>query len=199
VAGHPRSAPSAPDANAGKVHVPHLNLDPIQSLQPWPVIVTCLHKELEIPALPATDWLTVLMTDPVQLDDIFPGLLGEEWVDWVEDQLLSGALDADDYQDTVLSIIETVSARKWWITLRLVDLAKSSWDVIGPEMMLRGVDASRISLSAWLDVVLITTLKNMEPKDTQMFTSRLEAAPPGEAEPEEMEMSQSAFLALGSE
>ena len=198
MAGRPRSAPSAPSPDTGKVHVPSLNLDPVQSLQPWPVVILCLDRELEIPALPATDWLAVLMANPPQLDDIFPGLLGEDQVEWVEDQLEYGLLGAEDFRDTVLSIIETASARRWWVALRLIDLTRTSWDVMGPEMMLRGVDTNRMSLAAWLDVALITALKNMDPKDTQMFTMRLEA-PPENEEPEEMEMSQSSFLALGSE
>lgn len=200
VAGPRRSAPS-PGADTGRVTVPSLNKDPVQSLQPWPVVVTCCGRELVIPTMPAVDWLAVLMTEDVNLDDAFPGLLGDEDIDWVEDQLLQGKLHLEEYRQLVLGVIETVSARKWYITLRLIDIARSSWDAIGSEMMLRGVDAARISLAAWLDILLITILRNMETKDVTMFTSRLEAPPPEETGDavEDMEMSRSAFMALGSE
>lgn len=200
MAGRPRSAPSTPSPESGRVTVPSLNRDPVQSLQPWPVVVTVCNEDLTIPALPAVDWLQVLMSDPLQLDDIFPGLLDSEDIDWVEEQMLHGRLAAGEFQDLVLDIIETASARKWWVALRLVDVAKRSWDAIGSEMLLRGVDAARMSLAAWLDILLITIIKNMDSKDVTMFTSRLEAPPPEEeADPESMEMSTSQFMALGND
>ena len=173
-------------------------MDPIQSLRPWPVVVTCCGRDVEIPALAAVDWLVILMPEDPQLDDLFPGLLPTEEADWVEEQILAGKLDLGDFQDLLFDVIETVSARKWWVTLRLVDIARRSWDAIGSEMLLRGVDAAVLSLSAWLDVLLLTMLQSMDPKDITMFNLRLEAPPlEVEAEPEEMEMSRSAFLALG--
>lgn len=194
----PRSAPDTSDTpDSGRITVPSLNLDPIQSMRPWPVVVTCVGREVEIPALAAVDWLVILMGTEPQLDDVFPGLLEPEDADWVEEQILDGRLGLVEFQDLIFDVIETVSARKWWVTLRLVDLARRSWDVVGSEMLLRGVDATRISLSAWLDILLITVLKNMDPKEITMFNLRLEAAPDEEQEPEEMEMSRSAFMALG--
>lgn len=197
--GRPRSAPDPPSTDSGRFQVPTLNLDPIQSMRPWPVVVTLGGRELEIPALPAVDWLAILMAPESQLDDLFPGLLSPDGVDWVEEQILDGNLGLAEFQELVFQIIETVSARKWWVTLRLVDVARRSWDVVGSEMLIRGIDPARISLSAWLDVLLITVLKNMDPKDVTMFNLRLEAAPDQEQGPEEMEMSRSAFMALGGE
>lgn len=151
--------------------------------------------------MPAVDWLAVLMSDDLHLDDVFPGLLADVDVDWVEERLLQGDLELDEYQRIVFDIIETASARKWYVTLRLIEVAKSSWDSIGSEMMLRGVDAAQVSLAAWLDILLITILRNMEQKDVTMFTMRLEAPPPEEAQEaiEDLEMSRSAFMAMGSD
>lgn len=192
------SVPSSPGTDTGHITVPKLNQDPVQSLQPWPVVIAFHGEELTIPALPAVDWLTVLMSGEFSLDDVFPGLLDEDDADWVDEQLALGRVGMDEFRATVLDVIETISARKWWVTLRLVDVARHSWDVIGAELTVRGVDATRVSLSAWLDVVLITVLKNMDAKDTTMFNLRLEAPPEDEEKPEEMEMDRSSFLALGS-
>lgn len=195
-----RSAPNpAPSSDSGRISVPSLNQDPIQSMRPWSVLVTCRGRELEIPAMPAVDWLAILMPAEPHLDDVFPGLLPDEDADWVEEQILAGALELTEFQGVLFEIIETVSARKWWVTLRLVDMARRSWDAIGAEMLMRGVDASTLSLSGWLDVLLITVLRNMDSKDITMFTLKLEAPPEGEQESEELEMSRSAFMALGSE
>lgn len=200
MAGRQRSAPSSsPTADSGRITVPSLNLDPIQSMRPWPVVVTCCGRDVEIPALPAVDWLVILMSPEPNLDDLFPGLLSTEDADWVEERIVAGNLGLVEFQGLIFNIIETVSARKWWVALRLIDVARRSWDVIGSEMLLRGVDAAVVSLSAWLDVLLITVLKNTDPKDVAMFNLRLEAAPEQEAEPEDLEMSRSAFMALGGE
>lgn len=187
-----------PSADAGRVNVPKLNRDPVSSLRPYSVTVTVSGGEVEIPALSAADWLAVLMVESVELDDIFPGLLSEEDTDLVEEAILSGSMELQEFRDLVLGVIETASARRWWVALRLVEVARTSWDVIGGEMILRGVDAESLSLSAWLDVLLLTILRNMEPKDTQMFTMRLETPPPEEkgAAVEELEMSQDAFMAI---
>lgn len=198
-----RSVPSSspePTTDTGRITVPSFNRDPIQSMRPWPVVVTCCGRDVVIPALAAVDWLTILMGEEPQLDDIFPGLLSDEDADWVEDQIVAGRLGLEEFQDLILSIVETVSARRWWVAMRLIELARRSWDAIGSEMILRGVDAATLSLSAWLDVLLITVLKNSDPKEVTMLTLQLEAPPPEqESEPEDPEMSRSAFMALGGE
>lgn len=203
MAGRPRSDPDPPSTDSGHIQVPNLNLDPIQSMRPWPVVVTCCGREVEIPALAAVDWLAILMPAEPNLDDLFPGLLEPEDADWVEDQIVAGRLGLTEFQEMIFGVIETASARRWWVTMRLVDLARRSWDAIGSEMLLRGVDAAVVSLSAWLDIFLITVLKNMDPKEVTMFTLRLEAVPEWEQEqgqePKELEMSRSAFMALSGE
>lgn len=187
-----------PSADSGRVNVPKLNRDPVSSLRPCSVTVTIGSDEVEIPALPAADWLSVLMVEGVELDDVFPGLLSDEDTELVEEAILDGVLEMQEFRDLILGVIETASARHWWVALRLIEVARTSWDLIGGELVLRGVDAESLSLSAWLDVLLLTVLRNMEPKDTQMFTMRLETPPP-EAKAgaeQEMEMSQDAFMAI---
>lgn len=187
-----------PSADSSRVTIPSLNRDPVQSLQPWPVLVTVGGVDFEIPALPAASWLSVLMVENLQLDDVFPGLLESADTDWVEEQMLSGSLALDDVQGTILDIVENVSARKWWIALRLVDVARSSWDHLGAEMLFRGIDAGRISLAGWLDVLMLVIVRAVEPEQWQSFILRLEAPPESEEEPEELTMDASSFLALGA-
>jgi hypothetical protein len=72
-------------------------------------------------------------------------------------------------------------------------VAKDNWNILSGEML--KVDATRMSLSGWLDVCLLAILNNMDPKDTTMFTMRLEAPPEeADAKPEEIEMSADSFL-----
>ncbi len=186
------SAPSQP-----QVTVPKLNRDPVQSLAPYSVVVSVAGCEMEIPPLPAADWLAVLMAETPTLDDVFPGLLDEEDQNTVEEMIIQGDLDIDEYRQVLLDVIETVSARRWWVALRLIEGARTSWDVLGGTMGLKGIDATQVSLSSWLDVLLLVTINAMEPKDVQMWTMKLEAPPPEEEVAEEdMEMSSAQFMAM---
>ena len=151
---------------------------------------------MEIPPLPAADWLIVLMVENVDLDNIFPGFLSPEDEDVVDDLLMTGQLNVEEYEDILLSVIETVSARNWWVAFRLIEMARTSWDVLGAEMALRAVDATKISLSAWLDVLLLLTLRNMDPDKVQMFTMKLEAPPPEAEADAEPQMSVSDFMSM---
>jgi hypothetical protein len=186
--------PPSVDTNS-RITVPKLNKDPIQSLSPYSVMVSVGMYEVEIPPLPAVDWLSELMTQDVTLDNIFPGFLSEEDADLVEEMIIAGDLDIDEYEGIILNIIETVSARDWWVTFRLIETARINWDVLGAELALRGVDAGHVSLSSWLDAVLILALRNTDPKDATMFTMRLEAPPPNE-EADEPEMPASQFMSM---
>jgi hypothetical protein len=191
--------PSAPDlAQTPKVIVPQLVTDPVWSLRPWPVIVEIGPLELVVPALPAADWLAVLMVENIDPDDLFPGLLDPADAEQVEEALYAGELSLDDFDQAFLNLVTTVSGRPWWVALRLISVARQSWAGFGGEMLLRGVDANRLSLSAWLDVLLLTILRNSEPEAVTMFTLQLEMPPPDEVKKveSELEMSSSAFMAM---
>jgi hypothetical protein len=160
------------------------------------VIIVMKTREVEIPALSAADWLTVLMTEDLDLGEIFPGLLNDHDSDLVEELILAGDLDYE-YEDIILSIIETVSARPWWVTMRLIELARTSWDVLGAELGLRGVNPTQISLSSWLDILLLVAIRSMDEKDVQMFCLRLEAPPPHvQVDESEMEIPASQFMSM---
>jgi hypothetical protein len=157
------------------------------------VVVTVAGRDFEIPAMTAADWLTLLMVPNLDPFDVFPGLLDEEGIDTI----LAGNLSMAEFEEVAVEVIATASARSWWVALRLIDVARDSWDVIGAELGLRGVDATRLSLSSWLDVLLIIVLRNMDPKDVQMFTMRLENPPQGVEEgAEEPTMTAQAFMAM---
>jgi hypothetical protein len=164
----------------------------VGSLQPWPIELDLAGKAYTIPALPAVDWLTILMADSVDperiLLDLCPG--GHEI-------LLDESLEQDDIGNALLDVIEQVSGRRWWIALRLIGVVRSNWHILGAEMFYRHIDPAALSLSAWLDVMLVITIRSMDPKDVAMFTMKLELPPEGE-EPgtEGMEMSAEQFLSM---
>jgi hypothetical protein len=187
----PSGAAPAPSADSSALHIPRHTLDPIQSLCPWPVTFTAGGREYEIPALPAAPWLALLMDPDATTDDVLIELVPDS-ADLVMDEDM-------DLVELSHSIIQLVSGRPWYLAIRMVLLVYDHWNVLGAEMLRRGVDANRLSLSAWLDVALLTLLQNTERKDHTMLLSQLELAPTTEeVAPEEMEMSHDQFLSLMS-
>lgn len=154
---------------------------------------------IEIPPVPASSWLTYLLTSEPDLDALVNDLMPELEEYYFENDLSYNAMFLQ-----VLDILSSVSARSWWIAFRLISVATNSWHVIGPRLMTSGIDATQISLAAWLDAVLLITMENMEPKHATMFTLQLEAPLPKEVmralgteiEQEEITMDRSAFMAM---
>lgn len=190
----PFNPPSTGSQDAGRVQVPRIVTDAVASLRPWPIELTVGGVQVQIPAYPAADWLSVLMVDELRLDEILLAL-APDVADVIDDALFDGSLSFDDYSDLMLNIITTAAGRPWHKALRLITTVQASWDVIGAELEQRGVDAERFSLGAWLDVALVTLLRNLNEKDVPLFVTRLEAPLPGD-EVEEMTMSVDDFAAL---
>lgn len=175
------------------IAVPAHTRDPVESLCPWPVILTVQGRDYEIPALPAAQWLRVLMREDATAEDVFLELVPEGVRLLLEDD---GSWDAGELAEQV---IELASGRRWYIAMRLINVVRSNWNVIGATMLMKGVDAQQLSLSGWLDVALLVVLQHMEQKDVTMFVSQLEIPPEGEAPPEEeMVMTHEAFMAMAS-
>jgi hypothetical protein len=154
-------------------------------------------EDFTIPAMCAADWLQVLMVENLQPEQVFPGLLGEDDQDWFEDQLHQGQLDLEELYVLAFDVIATVTGRPWWVALRLIGIARDSWDALGGEMAQKS-DASRLSLAAWLDVLFLLVVRNIDDAKRNMFLMKLELAPEGwgPAPEETMEMSGDAFLAM---
>lgn len=187
--------PSASEPEIPTVRVPNQTKDPIWSLRPWPVVVTANGRDVEFPAAPAADWLAVLMTDPIDLEDIIRLLATDG-----EKLLFDEDFGAESYE-MCLEVISSVSGRPWWQAMRLINVAKANWNTVGAEMLYRGFFPGDVSLSAWLDVALVVIIKLMDPKQVTMFTMQLEMPPvdviDGESQEQEMEMDRNQFLSMG--
>lgn len=138
--------------------------------------------------------MTILMREDVDLEEIFPGLVPGA-ADDVDDALINGSLSFEDLYETCLEILAMASGRKWYVTLRLIGVAKQNWDVIGAELALKGVDANRLALAAWLDAFVIVLIRNMDQTKVNMFLMKLEAPPANVDEPEP-EIEADAFMSM---
>lgn len=193
-----RSSASTP-ASPPPLRVPKLNTDLVWSLKPWPAQIYLGGHEFEIPAVPAADWIPAIIDMTEDTVGLLMGLLSEDDQGRLTDLMFTGSVDVEDLFDLCTDLLTTVGARPWWVTIRLISVAQQNWDTVGAEMILKGVNASIMSLSGWLDVFLLVLLRMMDPKQTTMFTTKLEMIPPEFADqvtPESMEISADAFLSM---
>lgn len=156
--------------------------------------------EWGIPALCAADWLQVLMVEDFDPEDVFPGMLSESDRVQVEDQLHHGILLLEDVHHVSLEIISQISGRPWWVALRLIQSARAAWDALGGDIV-RKADAATLSLAGWLDILFLVLVRAIDDDKRDMFLLKLQAVPPGweEDDPEELQMSTDAFLAMAGE
>lgn len=188
-----RPSPSSGDLAVPRVTVPHQTTDPIWSLKSWPVTLEIAGQDWLIPAASAADWLSVLMPNPVDLDEMVRVMVVDG------ESLLFDESIGTELEELCLDVISMVSGRPWWQALRLISVAVANWNVLGGEMLYRGIIPDQVSLSQWLDVLLLVTLRSMDPKDVMMFTLQLENPPVDviDVEADEMEMSRDQFLSMG--
>lgn len=147
----------------------------------------------------AADWLVILMQERWTFESVLPGLLEPEEADWVEECLYTERLSIDDFERLHLDILTTVTGRPWYVALRLIEVARTSWNALGGEVVVKA-DATSLSIAGWLDVLYLLILRNMDESKVSMFLAQLEMPPIGFAEdPAELEMSPAAFMALGSD
>lgn len=150
---------------------------------------------MEIPALPAADWLEVLMDSRFEFDNLFIELLPDG-----TKLLLEDWIQPEEAEELGLAVLEEASARRWWIAMRLVGAIMDNWDVMGPEATFHNVDANSLSLAAWLDAMMVLIMQRIENSQQSMFVSRLEMPPPGEElDQGDFEMSVEQFMAMGSD
>jgi len=176
-----------------RIVVPHQTTDPVWSLKSWPVTLSIADREWEIPAASAADWLSVLMADPVDLDEVVRAMVIDG------ESLLFDESVGVELEELCLDVISMVSGRPWWQALRMISVATANWNVLGGEMLYRGIIPDQVSLSQWLDVLLLVTIRSMDPKDVTMFTLQLENPPVDvvDGAAVELEMSRDQFLSMG--
>lgn len=156
----PRSQPPQNNA-ASKVALIPLNPDPVASMRIWAVEVVLADKVFTVPALDASRWLEILLAQDLDLEAMFPGFCGPQAVTEVNQLLLDGVVSGDEMEQAICEMIEEVSGRRWWITIRLARVLRMNWEVIGGLLASQGVRPDGVSLSYWLDGTYMTLLNHL--------------------------------------
>lgn len=190
----PRSRSSEPE----KIRVVPTDPDPIASLDRWGVVVEFADQFYEIPALDAAAWLKILLAESLDLEAIFPGLLGPEVVAEVNMDLFEGRGTDAELVQTIKDAIEEVTGRRWWIALRLCRTIRSFWERVNGELASAGVTPFGVPLAWWLDAayaVCFRLIRDTDPKQLTQFTQALVTPPPEEGKKVDEVANSQAFLA----
>lgn len=183
--------PSAEDTGAP---LTSSGADPLASLRLFPVEVTLGGYVFEVPALPAIDWLEVLLAEPLDAERIFPGLAGEDVVDQVDRLLVDEVITFDELMDTALDVITAGSGRPWWFTVRLCATSRAAWDRIGGPVS--GVDITVRPLGAWLDCAYWAILESIDPRKAGEVSGQLMMPPAGWLPEFDEDAESAAFMAM---
>lgn len=156
--------------------------DLVASLRPWPIEDVVLGDvTYRVAALPAADWLAILLPENISLWAIVPELLEPDATEHFEDLIVSGAFGHADWEQLCWELVAIAAGRPWWTALYLLGNAKhhSHVEIVKGQLALHAVDATRISLASWLDAVYGIFTRNMAPPDRQKFDIALNRPPRG--------------------
>lgn len=189
-----------PDRGAPEViHLSPVGVDPVASMRSWGADITFAEKVYKVPAMDAAGWLELLLAKEIDYEGLFPGLAGPQAVYEVNQMLLSGRADEDDLKQSILDLVEAVSGRPWWVTLRLCYSLRHNWESIGGEMARMGCQPWGSPLSWWLDAAYATMidllLKGPKPKMAADWSKAVTMAPPSEIRKFDEAENSMAFLA----
>jgi hypothetical protein len=174
--------------------------DLLASLKPWSIEdIVVIDRTYRIPALPAVDWLTILLDQEVSLFAV-TRLLEPDASEDIEEHILCGRYTREEWEQLTWELVGIAAGRPWWTTLYLIGNAKhvNNVETVKGELALHGVDATKISLSSWLDAVYRIFTQNMKPEDRQKFDLLLARPPAGIKVKTDVNANRAAFSSLMS-
>lgn len=175
------SGNSQESASAG-VRISPTDADPLAALRICRIAVDLGDRRFIIPALPARDWLEILLAEDFNPEDVFPGLCEPDDVVAVNLMLINGEVTMDQMTEALYGVLEQASGRRWWVTIRLARTIRAGWDRIGGRLASHGVTPFDVPLAYWLDgayAAILEIIMEADPKAVGSFTQKLVAAPPG--------------------
>lgn len=172
------------ESGSTTVRVVPTDADPLASLRISRIAVDLGGHRFIVPALPAREWLEVLLEEDINPEDVFPGFCDPDDIVTVNQMIIDGSVTMEQMTEAIYGVIEQASGRRWWVTLRLCRTIRAGWDRVGGRLASHGVTPFDVSLSYWLDGAydaILGIIMEADPKAVGSFTQRLVAPPPGMA------------------
>lgn len=173
--------------------------DLVAGLGPWPIEdIDIGGVTYRVPPLTAARWLWILLEPSVSLFAIVPGLLEPDAREHVEGLIIDGLYGHEELEELTWELVSIAAGRPWWTALYLLVNAKHPQNVetLQGQLALHGVDASRISLSAWLSAVYVIFTQHMKTDERQRFDLMLAKPMPGLKAKPSAAANRAAFAAL---
>lgn len=163
--------------------------DLLAHLRPCPIDVTFEARTYTIPAMDAVEWIALIDGDAPDLYEIFPTRAGHSALEHVEDALWENRVTQQQVGDVALEAIGAAADRPWWVALRIIASAKSSWHSLHVNR------AVGMSLAGWLDEVWSKIMERIDPKKLAGWVSEIESVPKGYEGEVDFDDEEKAFLA----
>lgn len=156
-------------------------MDVASSLAPCEIDVELADTIFTVPALPAIDWLTAILSP--EPGSVLPGLLSVQDQRAIYRMILRGRLEPEEVNRAWRDLMAAATGRSWWTAARLVKSGTDpeAWPQVQGRMLDAGIDLEVVSIGAlcnWLFFLLMSSAKDDEERASARF--ELELPPPGE-------------------
>jgi hypothetical protein len=156
-----------------------VDVDPFASLRAWGCDVLLGGRDYTLRPALAVEWLPILMTDPLDLSAIIPGMISEADADALEEALLDGTVKLAEVEQACQEVITMAAGREWWWACNLLATVAGVWMTIFGSLLRAGLDVQRLPLGALLDAMYMECASRMDKPHLQDFDRQLNIPPTG--------------------
>lgn len=142
---------------------------------PRPVLVDLGGREYRIPALPAAQWMLVLLERGWA--DIVPGMC-EGDLDDLHDDIALGFVTTAECEQAAMDAVTAAAGTDWWTAVRLLHSAAQDPAGMG-ELRSTGLDLTTAPLGAVLATLYRIYTRDKDAKDIAKIDQELTKLPPG--------------------
>lgn len=156
--------------------------DPALLVRPRPVTVTVAGRAVQLRAATAAEWIDALAS-PAFTETVFARMADPEAMKPVYLSMAVGKTTLMDMQRAAREAVTAAAGLPWWKTARLVGWATygAPADLWGL-LVLRGVDAERMTIAAWCSAVWAIVVENRDAAGKERMRFNLALPPEGEVD-----------------
>lgn len=149
-----------------------MEVDPAASVQVWAIEIDLGGRTFEVPALPASAWLPVLLDgNPLMVLDLMDSTPVDGDVDSL---ILSGQVPPDELVEATTIAIEQAAGREFNAAFVLAQVARTQWPLISGVLAERGFRWDEAPLGAALDAIYAIVVKHLTEEALAKFHQLLD-------------------------
>jgi hypothetical protein len=156
-----------------------VSIDPAASFGISSVIVELGGYEYVVEGHSAADWVPLILSG--HMYQILPGWIVTD-TSILEEALLSGDVADEELNEATHDVMTLAGGRVWWWVTQLILMVGSDngvWSQLHGQMVLGGIRAEDISLSAWVDALYSVAVSRYQTDEgRQKFDQALDTPPP---------------------